>query len=143
MNLEKILPIENRLILKIMKANKYLFDTNIITYLEERDHHFHQSVKQRLSLLPDESQIYISLLTLFEIDYGIEMAKEQKVKELFIKFKQSAKNNFLVLNLSDADSPVFGALKAQFKNKTGIGKAISKHNIDFMFMRYLEFVTKY
>ncbi len=38
---------------------RYLLDTNIITYLEEKKSPFHMPVVSRLSKLPDENEVYI------------------------------------------------------------------------------------
>jgi predicted nucleic acid-binding protein len=66
---------------------KYLLDTDIITYLEEKDSPFHASVKSRLSSLSDVDEVYISVLTLYEMHYGIA---SQKYKPYGKKYKPFA-----------------------------------------------------
>ena len=111
---------------------KYLLDTNIVSYLEDETSPFHQSVRKRLSQLSNVSKVYVSLLTLFEIHYGIAYLGKDKANNL-LSMKNSIKDNFVILYLTDKNAEIFGTLKSLYRKKTGIGKKeIEQHNIDFM-----------
>ncbi len=49
---------------------RYLIDTNILVYLETPSSPFHNSVKERFQQLYDEDQLYVSVLSLYELNYG-------------------------------------------------------------------------
>ena len=70
---------------------KYLLDSDIITYLEEKDSMFHASVKSNLSRLSDDDEVYISVLALYEMHYGIAFVKEDLEK--YKKFLAVQKTN--------------------------------------------------
>lgn len=57
---------------------KYLLDTNIVSYFSDPASPFHTSVKHRFSQLQEKDDIFISVLTLFEIEYGIVYAPQEK-----------------------------------------------------------------
>jgi predicted nucleic acid-binding protein len=48
----------------------YLLDTNTISYLADHASPFHRPTTRRLAELPEESEIAVSLLTLYELTYG-------------------------------------------------------------------------
>ena len=50
---------------------KYLLDTNIPVYLEDPDSSFHHPVKERCQQLQDEDQVFVSVLSLYELYYAV------------------------------------------------------------------------
>ena len=113
---------------------KYLLDTDIITYLEEKDSPFHASVKSRLSSLSDVDEVYISVLTLYEMHYGIAYVKEKpgKYKKL-LAVQNSIKHRFPILPLSGKGAEIYGEIKSLYRKDTGIQKKpIKQHDVDFI-----------
>lgn len=110
---------------------KYLLDTNIITYLEDTYSSFYESIKRRMALLADNDEVYISVLTFYEIEYGVALVKNTKYA--LLDLKTAADTNFNVLPLLKEGAYFFGQLKMLYREKTGISKAaIERHNIDFV-----------
>lgn len=74
----------------------------------------------------------ISLLTLFEFEYGYANADENaqiQLKQNILKVKRQ----FIVLPLSEAEAPIFGELKYLLLNHRQLKKEnLKKHNVDLM-----------
>lgn len=116
-----------------MKAEKYLLDTNIITYLYQADSLFHQTVSNHMLKLAHNAEIYVSLLSLYEIEYGIALSTNKRIKDDFISMLKSIQQKFPILPLCKKGSEIFGVLKAGYMKQTGITKeAVKRHDIDFM-----------
>lgn len=112
---------------------KYLLDTNIISYLGQPSSPFFESVKNSLSLLADEDEVYISVFSLYEIEFGIATSKSHDIKMLLSKIKETAQEYFQIMPFTEKGVEIFGLLQSEYLNKTGITKnAIKKHNLDFM-----------
>ncbi len=50
---------------------KYLLDTDIVSYLADKNSPFHEPVRDRLSEAGDDDQVCVSILTLYEIEFGV------------------------------------------------------------------------
>ncbi len=113
---------------------KYLLDSDIITYLEEKSSSFHSAVVSHLSSLSDDDEVYISILTLYEMQYGIACVKEEPGKhKKFLAVQESIKRRFTILSLSEKGAEIYGDIKALYRKKTGIkSKPIKKHDVDFI-----------
>ncbi|MCP4353396.1 MAG: type II toxin-antitoxin system VapC family toxin, partial [Desulfobacterales bacterium] len=72
-----------------MTAKKYILDTNIITYLHEQSSPFHNKVKNNLSSLCDDDKVYVSVFSLYEIEYGIPVFR---LKLSLVAFLQTREN---------------------------------------------------
>jgi predicted nucleic acid-binding protein len=111
---------------------KYLLDTNIVSYLSDPASRFHTSVEHRFSRLQEEDVIFISVLTLFEIEYGIVYAPQEKKKRME-EVKQMLQHFLAVLPVQEKQAGIFGALKAGYRKLTGVDhKTIDRHDVDFM-----------
>ncbi|MBV6340585.1 type II toxin-antitoxin system VapC family toxin [Candidatus Magnetobacterium casense] len=109
-----------------------MLDTNIVAYMEDIFSLFHKPAIKKLSEIPDTSIIYVSLLTLYEIEYGIALLGRDKSNILSV-LKKSVKNNFPILPLTEKSTEIFGDIKAAYKTNVGISeKSIERHNIDFI-----------
>jgi predicted nucleic acid-binding protein len=113
---------------------KYLLDSDIITYLEEKNSEFHAPVKRHLTRLSNDDEVYISVLTLYEMQYGIACVKEEPEKyEKFLAVQNSIKHRFPILPLSEKGAEIYGEIKAMYRKDTGIQKKpLKKHDVDFI-----------
>lgn len=112
---------------------KYLLDTNIVSYLHSTDTKYHINVTNRLSTLIDSDKVYISILSLYELEFGISTAKTEKTRSILKNIKEMICHHFLILPLSKKGAHAFGELKRAYSQATGINKKIAKRNdVDFM-----------
>jgi predicted nucleic acid-binding protein len=113
---------------------KYLLDSDIITYLEEKNSAFHAPVVSQLSRLSNDDEVYISVLTLYEMQYGIACVKEEPEKyKKFLAVQNSIKRRFPILPLSEKGAEIYGDIKAMYRKDTGIQKKpLKKHDVDFI-----------
>jgi predicted nucleic acid-binding protein len=112
---------------------QYLLDTNIISYLLDRNSVFHTRITEKLASLPNESKIYISVMTLYEIEYGIAAAKNDSEHKQYQIARDLLLDFFRILPATKKETQIFGRLKASYQRATGIKKkALPRHNVDFI-----------
>ena len=113
--------------------NKYLLDTNIISYLGQPSSPFFESIKNNLSLLQGQDEVFISVFSLYEIEFGIATARTDDIKILLSRIKETAQNYSETMPFTENGVETFGLLQSEYLKKTGITKnAIKRHNLDFM-----------
>ena len=119
---------------------KYLLDTNIPIYLQTPDSPFHNSVKEGFQKLHDEDQLFVSVLSLYELYYGMSLRKGEGNEQSAAKTLQvieEIKKHFNILPLREKEAPIFGEIKAKYrgrnKNKEEKPENIKKHDVDFIF----------
>jgi len=59
----------------------YLLDTNIVAYWFDERRSEHQRVVQHIQELPDATPLMISAITLGEIEYGLQAARSDTLKQ--------------------------------------------------------------
>ncbi|MEN8216180.1 MAG: type II toxin-antitoxin system VapC family toxin [Pseudomonadota bacterium] len=111
---------------------KYLFDSDTISDLYDQFSDGHLKIFEKLSSLKDTDEVYISILTLYEFEYGYANAPSDK-KAAVRKKIEDVQQDFEVLRLPEKGSQLFGVLKKAIKDSRKLNqKSIKKHNIDIM-----------
>jgi predicted nucleic acid-binding protein len=114
---------------------KFLLDTCALSALKQPSANHHRQYVSKLSSLDDSDQLYISMISLYEMEYGARHIRD-KYPEMALEMKlaiQSVKDEFIILNLSHKGASIFADIKEQYQTKKGIGKkALIRHNADFM-----------
>jgi predicted nucleic acid-binding protein len=118
---------------------RYLIDTNILVYLETPSSPFHNSVKERFQQLYDEDQLYVSVLSLYELNYGAALKRkkgEEGFADLMLLTIEEIKKRFDLLPLNGVEARTFGEIKAHYKEqylkKEEKQISIKKNDIDFL-----------
>ena len=109
---------------------KYLLDTGIVRRIG-----INEKVTQKLALLDEDTELFISVLTLHEMYYGLSNAKGTKYEEKAQKAILFVEEEFqdMILPVTKESSKIFGNLKSKYKENTRIlPENLKKHNIDFM-----------
>lgn len=110
---------------------KYLLDTNIAVWLYDPSSTYNECVKKQIQSRKQDS-FFISVLTLFEMEYSLSNAPEHK-KQQILNSIQSMKSTMVVLPLQDQSAHFFGKLKKALKDIRNIDpENMKKHNIDVM-----------
>jgi predicted nucleic acid-binding protein len=111
---------------------KYLFDSNSISDLYDQFSKGHLKIFEKLSSLKGTDDVYISILTLYEFEYGYANAPDEK-KTAVRKKIEDAQKDFEVLLLPKEGSQLFGVLNKAIKDSRKLNKeSVNKHNIDIM-----------
>jgi predicted nucleic acid-binding protein len=106
---------------------KYIFDTNITSTLG-RDDKASNDLLNRISELSDEDMICVSVLTLYESNYGLKNSKSDLQKQEISKNINFIQKYFEVIPLDLKEMDIFANLKVAYKNHTGITKRDAKKN---------------
>lgn len=110
----------------------YLFDTNIISYWEDIESPHYHSIKNKMSSLQHDDIICVSILTLYELQYGFGTAKEH-MKENILKSIELVESIFQIIFLDREGSKIFGQIKSEYQKNIGIKKKeLDRHNSDLM-----------
>jgi len=115
-------------------SKHYVLDTNIISYLTDPNSPYRENIKNHLLSLTHEDTISVSIITLYELSYGLYSYKN--TPESIRLFRQGIyfiEEYLEVLPLHIREVDIFGKLKAQYKELTGIqNKANKKNDLDFL-----------
>ena len=110
----------------------YLLDSNTVSDLYDKFSEDYPKISQKLLSLTDNDQVYISILTLYELEYGWANAPDEK-KEVIRQKITEVQEDFEVLPLSAQGARIFGELKKAIKDSRSLSKEnIKKYNIDLM-----------
>jgi len=120
-------------------SRTYLLDTNIISYLTDSKSPYRNAVKEKLFSLSEEDNVAVSIVTLYELAYGLatfEKSRQDKGnrdEKLFESGIEFIKEYLDVFPLSVEEIDIFGKIKAKYKEQTGINtKALKKNDLDFL-----------
>ena len=61
----------------------YLLDTNIISYLTDPNSPHKDKIKERLLSLSEDDTVSVSIITLYELAYGLSTINDSKNKAIF------------------------------------------------------------
>lgn len=111
----------------------YLIDANIISYLADIDSPFHQKVRKQFQNLNDEDRVLLSVLTLYELQYGLAHAEDADIKSGILRIKEKIRTALPVVPLSGKGAEIFGVLKSKYQKLSGLKKhGLSRHTVDIM-----------
>ena len=119
-------------------SRTYLLDTNIISYLTDSKSPYRNAVKEKLFSLSEEDNVAVSIVTLYELAYGLATFEKSKDKsnrdeKLFESGIEFIKEYLDIFPLSVEEIDIFGKIKAKYKEQTGINtKALKKNDLDFL-----------
>jgi predicted nucleic acid-binding protein len=111
---------------------RYILDTNILTDLEYPDTPAYHIIMNKIGSLSEESEVFFSIISAYEYQHGIAKASEPLAENL-----KNAWETFIdlfdVLPLTLEGARLYGEIKSQYENHTGIGKTeIKRHTVDFI-----------
>ncbi len=113
----------------------YLLDTNIISYLIDPNCIYRDKIKSYLLRLNNNDRLSVSIITLYELSYGFHSfnSNDEKEIEMFRKGIDFLKSYFDIIPLNINEIDIFGRLKSEYKNTTGINtKSNKKNDLDFL-----------
>ena len=111
---------------------RYLLDSDIVTDLYDKSAANHPKIIGRLASLDDADEVCISILTVYEFEYGLANAPDGK-RDAVAKKVAEAQIDFVVLPLSSTGAKSFGVLKKALKDRRSLTHAgVKKHNIDLI-----------
>ena len=87
---------------------RYLLDSDILSYLEQKDSHFFPSIRNRMSQLDDDDEVVVSILSLYEISYSISWGPKED-RDYLLRSISTIEEKFLVANLSRKGAEIFGS----------------------------------
>ncbi|MBF0565731.1 MAG: type II toxin-antitoxin system VapC family toxin [Nitrospirae bacterium] len=111
----------------------YLLDTNMIVFRFDKNLiPQYQKVHKKFATLTNQDNLYISILTLYELEYSVFNADLSQRPFLQWMVDQT-KAKFQVLPLTHSGARIYGELKSRLKEARNISRDnIKKHNIDVM-----------
>jgi len=115
--------------------NRYILDTDMVSYLWDKKSLHHQKVIEHLSHLEDEDIVGISVVSIYELTYGMDSFKDEKLKAIFknaLEFLQNDQDTN-IFSLDANGATFFSQLKLKYKSATGIkAKEAKKNDLDLV-----------
>jgi predicted nucleic acid-binding protein len=115
--------------------NKYILDTDIVSYLWDEKSVYHQKVVAHLNCLNDEDIVGISVMSIYELTYGIDNFQDENLKSIFKNALEFLKNDqdTNIFSLDTNGATFFSQLKLKYKKATGIkSKEAKKNDLDLI-----------
>lgn len=113
------------------KAMKLLIDSDVISALSSPERPEFQTVQAFFNSFGGKAKIWLSMITVMEIQYNISDIAGQPEKSRLCANLEVFKHKFDITNISFESAEIYGDLKYNFKQRTGISsKALKRHNID-------------
>jgi predicted nucleic acid-binding protein len=110
----------------------YLLDSNAVSDFYDKNSTNYPKILTHIAQLKNTDKIAISILTIYELEYGLANAPEHKKTVIEQKIME-AQEDFTVLPLSRNAARAFGNFKKAIKDNKMLNKEnIKKHNIDLM-----------
>ncbi len=111
---------------------RYLLDSDSLSDLYEPKSPGHRNIARRVLALPETNRIIISILALYELEYGYANAPEGLKPVLRGRISTIQEDSpILPLNLEAAR--IFGSLKVRLQSLRQLSsRAIKAHNMDIM-----------
>ena len=111
---------------------KYLLDSEIISDFYNESAENYKTINSKVAALGDEDEVFVSVLTFYELEYGHAKAPETMKASLRERIER-AKSFFSILPVSLESANTFGKLKKDLQAGQNLGKkSLKKHNIDLM-----------
>lgn len=113
----------------------YILDTDIISYLWDIKSPYHQKIVDKLNSLNDDDTVGLSIVSLYELTYGMNSFKDEKLKSIFQNALTAIKRDkdILIYSLDIESADFFSEIKQLHKSSTGINsKSAKKNDLDFM-----------
>ncbi|MEN8265365.1 MAG: PIN domain-containing protein [Nitrospirota bacterium] len=115
----------------------FLLDTNAVIHLSRKEAEHHENIKAKMlsKALQVEVRICISIVSLYELEYGVAHTDNEQIiseSRRIIEFIKKDKE-ITIFSLTEVGAKIFGEIKEQYRKEKGIGKkALQKHNIDLI-----------
>ncbi len=111
---------------------QYLLDSNTISELYDPEATRNDCISDHVSALAEHDCLYVSILSLYELEYGWANAPEKKKSDIR-QVITDIQTDFMILALSAQGAMVFGNLKQHIKATRSPSKEnMKKFNIDVM-----------
>ena len=73
--------------------NRYILDTDIVSYLWDTKSPHHSKIVEQLNSLDDDDVVGISVVSIYELTYGMDSFKDENLKAIFKNALGSLKND--------------------------------------------------
>ncbi len=112
---------------------RYILDSNFLGTLEDSDSPEYKETFRKLSSLPDEDEVCVSIISIYEYYFGIFNAPDETLSQQLLKTKDTILELFTILPLTLKSAELYGKIKTAYKKQTGATRAgMRKHNVDFI-----------
>ncbi|GEM_PF-1629416 len=105
-------------------SRQYLLDSNTVSDLYNLSALAYAPICRRLASLKSDEKVYVSILTLYELEYGFAHAPDNKKAKVRQQINQ-AQQDFEILPLSREGAKLFGILKQTIKEARNLNNLVT------------------
>ena len=111
---------------------KYILDTNILSYIEDKKSYYAKNIYKKLSSLNDRDNVCISILSYFEYSASLVYFPNYTQEDI-LKTQKSLEEAFEVMNLNKNYANIFSNLRKDLKEKRRMSnKKLKLHTVDLL-----------
>ena len=107
---------------------KYILDTNIASLLGSEENVENQLIFDKFYNLNDDDIVMVSIITLYEANYGLKNSKDKEQQEEIRKNIEFIQRFFEIVPLDLKEMELYADLKVLYKKHTGINRKSMKKN---------------
>jgi predicted nucleic acid-binding protein len=98
---------------------KFLLDTNSVSSLTQEHAKDYEQISLKVDSLDDDAELYISILSIYEMEYGASHANDPDIAHQARLAIQSIKDEdeITILPLTEEGAKIFGELKEQYRKR--------------------------
>jgi predicted nucleic acid-binding protein len=112
---------------------RYILDSNILSALEDSESPEYTNLFNKLSSLKEEDEVCVSIISLYEYNYGIFNAPDKGLSKQLQRAKETLLKIFKIIPLSLRGAELYGKIKAEYKKRNGHSRSdMKRHNIDII-----------
>ena len=112
---------------------KYILDTNIASLLGSEENVENQLIFDKFYNLNDDDIVMVSIITLYEANYGLKNSKDKEQQEEIRKNIEFIQRFFEIVPLDLKEMELYADLKVLYKKHTGINrKSMKKNDLDIL-----------
>ena len=101
---------------------KYLIDSDIASYLEDRNAPAHPNVMKRFAGLEEEDEVYLSIMTLYEMNYSVANARDESESHRRLQAAvASFQAGFTILPLTETGADIYSRLSEKNRDELKSG----------------------
>jgi predicted nucleic acid-binding protein len=94
---------------------KFLLDTNTVSALGQKYAEHHTTIALKASALDESDDVYISIVSLYEMEYGARHAKNSRTAQEMRSTIETVKKSFAILGLTTDGAKIFAQLKERYQ----------------------------
>jgi len=112
-----------------MKKRNFLLDTNTLSSFAQKNAKHHAIIVSKTSALDDNDEVYMSIVSLYEMEYGAKHAQDSNTAQEMRIAIEVIKNSFQIVHLTTEGAKIGAVLKNAINKQPVLEKKLSSNTM--------------